>query len=152
MSGWYRTGPAWAVQNWDVVPDILTTAKGCTGAYTPVGLTVTSKKISGYFEEEPLVHGHTYSFHPLALSAIPPAVTEYKRLMTTGLPQRVSKYLEKRLYELEDRHECIGDARGIGHFWALEVVKNRKTKERFDTKADKFQYLLGMTLLLLHHH
>jgi len=45
-------------------------------------------------------------------------------------------------YELEERHECIGDARGIGHFWALEIVKNRKTKERFNTKADKFRKVL----------
>ncbi len=56
--------------------------------------------------------------------------------------QRVSKYLEARLYELEDRHQCIGDARGIGHFWALEIVKNRKTKELFNTKADKFRKAL----------
>jgi len=139
MSGWHRTGPVWAVQNWDVIPDILTTAKGCTAAYTPVGITITTRRIADYFEEEPLIHGHTYAFHPLALSAIAPAVAEYKKLVATGLPQKVSRYLEKRLYELQDRHECIGDARGIGHFWALEIVKNRKTKEPFDTKADKFR-------------
>jgi len=139
MSGWYRTGPVFAVQNWNVTPDILTTAKGCTNAYTPVGITITSKKIADFFEEEPLIHGHTYAFHPLALSAIAPAVAEFKKLMSTGLPQRVSQHLEKRLYELEDRHECIGDVRGIGHFWALEIVKNRQTKERFNTKADKFR-------------
>jgi taurine--2-oxoglutarate transaminase len=142
MSGWHRTGPIFAVQNWDVIPDILTTAKGCTGAYTPVGLTITTKKIADYFEEEPLIHGYTYAFHPLALSAIAPSVAEYKKLMATGLPQRVSKHLEKRLYELEDRHECIGDTRGMGHFWALEIVKNRKTKELFNTKADKFRKTL----------
>ena len=142
MSGWYRTGHVWAMQNWDVMPDILTTAKGCTGAYTPVGITVTTGKIKDYFEEEMMCHGHTYSFHPLALSAIAPAVAEYKKLMATGLPQTVSEYLEKKLYELGDRHECIGDVRGIGHFWALEIVKNRKTKERFDTKADKFHKVL----------
>jgi len=142
MTGWYRTGPAWAMQNWDVMPDILTTAKGCTGAYTPVGITVTTGKIKDYFEEETMCHGHTYSFHPLALSAVAPAVAEYKKLMATGLPQTVAKYLEKKLYELGDRHECVGDVRGIGHFWALEIVKNRKTKERFDTKADKFHKAL----------
>jgi len=142
MTGWYRTGPAWGVQNWNVTPDILTTAKGCTNAYTPVGVTVTTRRIADYFEEETFCHGHTYADHPLALSAIAPAVAEYKKLMATGLPQRVSKYLEKRLYELEDRHECIGDARGIGHFWSLELVKNRKTKELFNTKADKFRKVL----------
>jgi len=142
MTGWYRTGPTWAMQNWDVMPDILTTAKGCTSAYTPVGITATTGKIKDYFDEEIMCHGHTYSFHPLALSAVAPAVAEYKRLMATGLPQTVAKYLEKKLYELGDRHECIGDVRGIGHFWALEIVKNRKTKERFDTKADKFHKAL----------
>jgi len=139
MSGWYRTGPTFAVQNWNVVPDILTTAKGCTNAYTPVGITVTIQKIAAFFEEEPLMHGHTYAFHPLCLSAIAPSVAELKKVVASGLPHRVSRHLEKRLYELEDRHECIGDARGIGHFWSLEIVKNRKTKERFNTKADKFR-------------
>jgi len=139
MSGWYRTGKWWAIDNWDVKPDILTTAKGCTSAYTPVGITVTTKKIKDYFEEEVMCHGHTYSMHPLAISAIPPVIEEYKRLVATGLPQRVSKYLEKKLHELMNRHECIGDVRGMGHFWAIEIVKNRKTKEPFNTKADKFQ-------------
>ena len=142
MSGWHRTGPVWAAQNWNVVPDIITTAKGCTNAYTPVGLTVTSRKIADFFEEEPLIHGHTYAFHPLALAAVAPSVAEFKKLMATGLPQKVSPHLARRLYELEDRHECIGDARGIGHFWALEIVKNRKTREWFNTKADKFRKAL----------
>ncbi len=138
MSGWYRTGPAFAVQNWGVVPDIMTTAKGCTCAYTPVGITATTQKIAAHFEEQPLMHGHTYAFHPLCLSAVAPAVSELKKVVDSGLPARVSKHLEKRLYELQDRHICIGDARGIGHFWGLEIVKNRKTKERFNVKADKF--------------
>lgn len=142
MSGWYRTGPTWAVQNWDVIPDILTTAKGCTGAYTPVGITVTTKRMADYFEEETMCHGHTYTFHPLALSAVPAAIAEYKELVASGLPERVSRHLRNRLYELEDRHACIGDVRGIGHFWALEIVKNRKTKECFNVKADKFRKVL----------
>ena len=65
--------------------------------------------------------------------------------MDSGLPQRGSKHLQKRLYELADKHECIGDVRGIGHFWALEIVKNRKTKEPFDTKADKLSGKALMT-------
>ncbi len=138
MSGWYRTGPAWALDNWDVKPDILTTAKGCTGAYAPVGITATTKEIKGFFEETVMCHGHTYAMHPLVLSAIPAAVEEYKKLMATGLPQRVSKHIEKRLRELMENHKCIGDVRGIGHFWGVEIVKNRQTKERFNIKADKF--------------
>ena len=138
MSGWYRTGPAWALDNWDVEPDILTTAKGCTGAYIPAGITVTTKKIRDYFEEEVMCHGHTYAMHPLVMAAIPASVKEYKKIIATGLPQRVSRHIGKRLRELMDNHKCIGDVRGIGHFWAIEIVKNRETKERFNTKADKF--------------
>ncbi len=145
MSGWFRTGKAFAIENWNITPDILTTAKGCTAAYTPVGITATSEKIAEFFEQETMDHGHTYAFHPLALSAIPAAVAEYKKLMDTGLPRRVSKYLQKKLYELADQHECIGDVRGIGHFWALEIVKNRETKQPFDVRADKFTHKALMT-------
>ncbi len=138
MSGWYRTGKLFGIQNWNVLPDILTTAKGCTGAYTPVGVTATSEEIAEFFEEQMMSHGHTYANHALALSAIPAAIAEYKKLLATGLLERASKRLQKKLYELADRHECIGDVRGIGHFWALELVKNRKTKELFNSKVDKF--------------
>lgn len=139
MSGWYRTGAPFAVDNWDVVPDIITTAKGCTCAYTPVGITATTQKIGAFFEEEPFMHGHTYAFHPLCLSAVAPAVSELKKLVASGLPERVSLYLEKQLYDLADRHICVGDTRGMGHFWALEIVKDRKTRERFNVKSDKFR-------------
>ncbi|MBW2057043.1 MAG: aminotransferase class III-fold pyridoxal phosphate-dependent enzyme [Deltaproteobacteria bacterium] len=138
MSGWYRTGKLFAIQNWDVLPDILTTAKGCTAAYTPVGVTATSKPMADFFENQIMSHGHTYAFHPLALSAIPAAIAEYKKLTATDTLHRGAEHLKKRLYELADRHECIGDVRGMGHFWALELVKNRKTKELFNTKMDKF--------------
>ena len=145
MSGWFRTGKAFAVEHWNVTPDILTTAKGCTAAYTPAGITVTTREIADFFEQEPFDHGHTYAYHPLVLSAIPAAVGEYKRLMETGLPQQVSKHLEQRLDELGDRHPSIGDIRGMGHFWALELVKNRKTKEPFNVKKDKFSRKTLMT-------
>jgi taurine--2-oxoglutarate transaminase len=138
MSGWFRTGRAFAMEHWGVEPDILTTAKGCTGAYTPVGVTVTTQKVAEFFETETLDHGHTYAYHPLTLSAIPAAVSEYKRIMATGLPQQVSQHMKERLYELGDRHPSIGDVRGMGHFFALELVKNRTTKEPFNIKADRF--------------
>ncbi len=145
MSGWFRTGPAFAMEHWNVTPDILTTAKGSTAAYTPAGLTVSSDKVSEYFDNELFCHGHTYAYHPLAASAIPAAIAEYDKLFKSGLPQKVSQYLEKKLYELGAKHICVGDVRGIGHFWALEIVKNRETKEPFDTKADKLSGKALMT-------
>jgi taurine--2-oxoglutarate transaminase len=138
MTGWYRTGKAFAVEHWNITPDILTMAKGCTAAYAPAGVTVTTRAIADFFEEETFDHGHTYAYHPLVLSAIPAVVEEYQKLMKSGQPQRVSEHLKNRLLELGEAHPCVGDVRGMGHFWALELVKNRETKEPFNVKADKF--------------
>lgn len=137
MSGWYRTGKLFAVNHWNILPDILTTAKGCTGAYTPLGVTLTGSKIKQHFEDRFLSHGHTYAMHPLSLSALPAAIEEYKKLVAAGFMEKVSEHLEKRLRELMSRHECVGDVRGIGHFWAVEIVKDRETKKPFNTKQDK---------------
>jgi taurine--2-oxoglutarate transaminase len=138
MSGWYRTGTAFAMEHWNVLPDILTTAKGASAAYTPLAVTATSAAMADFFEEEVFCHGHTYAFHPLSAAAIPAAIAELKKLMASGLPQRVAAHLKAGLFALAERHISVGDVRGIGHFWGLELVKNRKTREPFDTKADKF--------------
>jgi len=138
MSGWYRTGKTFAMEHWNVTPDIMTTAKGASAAYTPLAITATSAKVANFFDEELFCHGHTYAYHALAISAIPAAVKEYQTLFDSGKPQKASEHLKQRLYALADKHICVGDVRGIGHFWALEIVKNRKTKEPFDTKAEKF--------------
>ena len=137
MTGWFRTGKAFAMDHWSVLPDIMTSAKGCTSAYTPVGITGTTEKVAQFFEEKFFCHGHTYAYHALSLAAIPPAIAEYNRLFASGKPQKVAQYLEQKLYELGERHQCVGDVRGMGHFWGLELVKNRKTKEPFNTKSDK---------------
>ena len=139
MTGWYRTGKAFAMQNWDVMPDIMTTAKGCTSAYTPLGITAANQKVADFFEDELFCHGHTYAYHALALSAVPPAIAEYKKLMATGLVPKVADYLKEKLIALADRHDSVGDVRGIGHFWALELVKDRNTKEPFNVKVDKIE-------------
>ena len=145
MSGWFRTGKTFAIEHWDVLPDILTTAKGASAAYTPVAITASTDKVGNFFEEELFCHGHTFAYHALAASAIPAAISEHVKLMDSGLPQKASEHLGQRLYELADKHICIGDVRGVGHFWALEIVKNRKTKEPFDTKPDKFNGKALMT-------
>jgi taurine--2-oxoglutarate transaminase len=145
MSGWFRTGKTFAIQHWDVLPDILTTAKGASAAYTPVAITASTNEVANFFEEELFCHGHTFAYHALAASAIPAAISEHLRLFDSGLPQKASEHMKKRLYELADKHICIGDVRGVGHFWALEIVKNRKTKEPFDTKEEKFSGKALMT-------
>jgi len=145
MSGWFRTGKTFAIEHWNVLPDILTTAKGASAAYTPVAITASTDKVANFFEKELFCHGHTFAYHALAASAIPAAISEHVKLMDSGLPQKASQHLGQKLYELADKHICIGDVRGVGHFWALEIVKNRKTKEPFDTKPDKFSGKALMT-------
>jgi taurine--2-oxoglutarate transaminase len=137
MSSWFRTGEWFAVNHWNVKPDIITTAKGCTGAYTPLGVTATTKEIAEYFEENYFAHGHTYEAHPLALAPVPAAVKEYKKLAASGHIRKVSDYLGNRLYELKDVHKSVGDVRGLGLLRAVEIVKNRKTKKPFNTSTDK---------------
>ena len=66
MSGWGRSGEWFAVEHWRVKPDILTTAKGITGAYVPLAVTATTREIADYFEEHYFAHGHTYEAHPLS--------------------------------------------------------------------------------------
>jgi len=127
------------------VPDILTTAKGASAAYTPVAITASTQDVANFFDEEVFCHGHTFAYHALAASAIPAAISEHVKLFDSGLPQKASEYLKQKLYELADKHICIGDVRGVGHFWALEIVKNRKTKEPFDTKEEKFSGKALMT-------
>jgi len=137
MSGWGRTGEWFAVDHWKVKPDILTTAKGITSAYVPLGLTATTREIADHFEEHYFAHGHTYEAHPLALGTAVAAIKEYKRLDLINEARRKGEHLGKRLRELEGRHASVGDVRGLGLFWAVELVKNRVTKEPFYTAEDK---------------
>ncbi len=137
MSGWGRTGRWFAVDNWNVKPDILTTAKGITSAYVPLGLTATTMKIAGYFNDHYFAHGHTYEAHPLTLAPAVAAINEMKRLNLVERAAEMGEYLSKKLNELKSRHNSVGDIRGIGLFRAVEIVKNRKTKQPFNTKEDK---------------
>ena len=137
MSGWGRTGDWFAVNHWNVKPDIITTAKGCTGAYVPLGITATTREIADYFEEHYFAHGHTYEAHPLTLFPVIAAIGEYRRLDLMNRAKKMGQYMQKKLNELKDRHRSVGDVRGIGLFWAVELVKDRRTKKPFNTRAEK---------------
>lgn len=137
MSGWGRTGKWFAVDHWNVKPDILVTAKGITSAYVPLGLCATTMKIASYFDDHFFSHGHTYEAHPLTLAPAIAAIQELRRLNLIDRANEMGEHLGKKLGELKERHVSIGDVRGIGLFWAVELVKNRKTKKPFNSKADK---------------
>jgi len=137
MSGWGRTGKWFAVDNWDVKPDILTTAKGITSAYVPLGLTATTMKIADFFDDHFFAHGHTYEAHPLTLAPAIAAINEIKRMNLIERAVEMGEYLGKKLNELKEKHKSIGDVRGKGLFWAVEIVKDKTSKEPFNNKEEK---------------
>jgi taurine--2-oxoglutarate transaminase len=137
MSGWGRSGEWFAMNHWGVVPDILVTAKGITSAYVPLGLCATSEKIAAYFEDHYFAHGHTYEAHPMTLAPAVATIHEMQRLGLVERARSLGGYMERKLRELMERHVCVGDVRGKGLFWAVDLVKNKTTKEPFNTYSDK---------------
>src|SRR6201994_2381064 len=137
MSGWGRTGEWFAMDHWGVKPDILCTAKGITSAYIPLGLCATTGKIAEYFEDHFFAHGHTYEAHPLTLAPAVAAISEMKRLDLVNRAREMGKYMSEKLNALKPKHPSIGEVRGLGLFWALEMVKDQENKTPFNTKQDK---------------
>jgi taurine--2-oxoglutarate transaminase len=137
MSGWGRVGEWFAVNHWNVTPDILTTAKGITGAQIPLGLTATTPAVHDAFRENYFPHGHTYEAHPLTLAPAVAAIEEYRRLDLLEKSRKDGEYLLSRLKEIQARHPSVGEVRGLGLFAAVELVKNRTTKEPFNTEDEK---------------
>lgn len=129
MSGWGRTGQWFAVDNWRVVPDIITTAKGITSGYIPLGAVIVSDKIADYFEDKMLWAGLTYNGHPLACAAALAAIEVYEEDGLIQNAQKVGKYLGQRLEAIKADHISVGDVRYIGLFSALEIVRDRRSKE-----------------------
>ncbi len=137
MSGWGRVGEWFAVNHWDVTPDLLTTAKGITGAQIPLGLTASTPAVHDAFREAYFPHGHTYEAHPLTLAPGVAAIEEYRRLGLLEKSRKDGEYLLSRLREIGAKHRSVGDVRGLGLFAAVELVKDRATKEPFNTEDDK---------------
>ena len=137
MSGWGRTGEWFAVNRWGVVPDILVTAKGITGAMAPLGVTATSRAIADYFEDHFFGHGHTYEAHPLTLAPAIAAIDEYRRLDLLAAARVQGEKLGAGLRALQDKHVSVGQVRGVGLFYAVDLVRDRKTMTPFNTQADK---------------
>ena len=137
MSGWGRTGEWFAVDHWNVKPDILVTAKGITSAYVPLGLCATTDKIASFFEDHFFAHGHTYEAHPMTLAPAVATIREMQRLNLVDRSRRMGVYLGDKLHALKAKHPSIGEVRGLGLFWAVDLVKDRTSREPLNTKQDK---------------
>lgn len=130
MVGFGRTGTMFAVENFNATPDLLTFAKGVNSGYVPLGGVIISEKVRNSFAHRPYPGGLTYSGHPLACAA---GVETFKIFREQQILQHVNTLandiIAPRLHDMYTRHEVIGDVRGLGMFWALELVKDRATRE-----------------------
>ena len=129
MSGFGRTGAWFAFQNFDVVPDLITFAKGSNSGYIPVGGVVISPAIAATFDEQVFPGGLTYSGHPIAAASIVASIDAMKEEGIVENARSIGEnILGPGLRELAERHPVIGDVRGLGVFWALDLVSDRATK------------------------
>jgi len=129
MAGFGRTGKWFGIEHWDVVPDIITMAKGLTSAYAPLGAVAMKPEIAEAFEERVFESGLTYTSHPVSLAA---AVANIQVMKDEKIIERVAgmgPVLKRMLSDLGESHPSVGDVRSIGLFGILELVKNRETKE-----------------------
>jgi taurine--2-oxoglutarate transaminase len=131
ITGFGRTGKWFGVQHWNITPDIMTLAKGISSGYLPVSATVVNQDIADYYKTDPWIHFHTYQGHPLCLAAALANIEVIAEEKLVKNAAKVGEYLNDKLKELEDNHKCIGEARGLGLLAALELVKNKETKEPF---------------------
>ncbi len=128
MSGWGRTGKWFAVDNWGVTPDIITTAKGITSGYVPLGAVIVSEPIAKFFDDKYLFAGLTYNGHALACAAALATIAVYEEDKLIENAVKVGKYLGETLEEIKIKHPSVGDVRYIGLFSTIELVVNRVTK------------------------
>ncbi len=140
MTGFGRTGEWFAVDHWKVTPDIMTVAKGLTSGYVALGATIVSEPVAKYFDDHMLWAGLTYGAHALGCAAAIAAINVYKEDDLIARSKEMGKTLSAELEKLKAKHPSVGDARSIGLFSIVELVRNRKTREPmvpFNARADQ---------------
>ncbi len=129
MSGFGRTGRWFAVQHWNVVPDLMTMAKGLTSAYAPLGAVAMKEEIAQYFNDRVYQSGLTYNAHPISLAAAIANIQVMQEDRLVEWADRMGSVLHRLLVDLGEKHPSVGDVRSIGLFGAIELVRNRETRE-----------------------
>ncbi len=130
MAGFARAGEWFAFQGQDVVPDLITFAKGVNSGYVPLGGVIVSSEIAHAFDERVFPGGLTYSGHPLAAASAVASIEAFEREGIVENAKRIGQdVLGPGLAKLAEKHDVIGEVRGTGVFWALELVEDRATKK-----------------------
>lgn len=128
MTGFGRVGEAFAAVRFGVAPDLITFAKGVTSGYVPLGGVLVREGLARRFDQEVLWAGHTYSGHPLAVAAGRAAVEAYLEEGLLGRAQILEAWFRNGLSELKLRYPILGEVRGVGAFFGLELVEDPKAK------------------------
>jgi len=130
MAGFGRCGEWFAVNKWNVVPDLITFAKGVNSGYLPLGGVVISQKIADTFKDRQFPGGLTYSGHPLACASAVASINIFKEEKIVENAKNIgATVIGPELEKLKAKHPSIGEVRGLGVFWAIELVRNRETRE-----------------------
>ncbi|HTG48348.1 MAG TPA: aminotransferase class III-fold pyridoxal phosphate-dependent enzyme [Actinomycetota bacterium] len=129
MCGFGRTGEWFAVNHWNVVPDLLTAAKGLTSSYLPLGAVAISPAIAEHFEDNVFYGGLTYNSHPLSCAAALAAIGVLEEDDLVGNAKRLEPVMRRHHEELAAKHPSVGLHRNIGLFGILELVRDRTTME-----------------------
>jgi taurine--2-oxoglutarate transaminase len=149
MAGFGRTGRWFACENWDVVPDIITTAKGINSGYVPLGAMTIRDGVYDRVKDSFFGGGLTYSGHPLACATGVASIQAFREEGIVANSAAQGEYLRGALAGLQERHPSIGEVRGLGLFWGLELVKDRATREPlvpFNTQGEPIQRLTKAAL------
>src|ERR671928_1435364 len=129
MAGFGRSGRWFACEHWDVVPDILTVAKGINSGYVPLGAMVIGEKITDWVRDKYFAGGLTYSGHVLACASAIASIEAFREEGIVENSAEMGAVFAEQLRGLQDKHPSIGEVRGLGCFWAVELVKSRSTRE-----------------------
>ncbi|MFO7624330.1 MAG: aminotransferase class III-fold pyridoxal phosphate-dependent enzyme [Anaerolineales bacterium] len=158
MSGFGRTGKWFAVDHWNVAPDLMTMAKGLTSAYAPLGAVAMREEIASHFNERVFQSGLTYTAHPISLAA---AIANIQVIQQDRLVERAHQMgpvLHRMLADLGEQHPSVGEVRSIGLFGVIELVRDRRSKEPmapFDSSSPEMaalrKRLLAQGLFLYSH-
>jgi taurine--2-oxoglutarate transaminase len=129
MAGFGRTGRWFAIEHWNVVPDLMTMAKGLTSAYLPLGAVGMRQKIADHFRDKVFYGGLTYGSHPVACATALATISVYEEDGLIENARRMGDVMSDLMRQMQAKHPCVGETRNIGLFGIIELVKSRDTME-----------------------
>ena len=151
MSGFGRTGKWFAVEHWQVIPDLMTMAKGLTSGYAPLGAVAMRPEIAAFFRERVFQSGLTYNSHPISLAA---SIANIRVMQDDRLVEHAASMgpvLRRLLTDLGEAPPSVGDTRSIGLFGILELVRNRRTKDPMSPFNGNSKEMLAIRQYMLDH-